>query len=416
MNIIACDQYETFGAIGAANPNHVTLAKLLSGYRELVNDLGGNPECLLDAAELRTSDLDDPLALIPVRAIGKLLEDSASQLGCPDFGLRIAERQTLEAVMHPLDRLFRTAPTVRDALECCSRHIAAFNSGLVMEVDGQGLNEDDIDSDALCGQEHHNLHMVDFKLLNGLSLFPQFLEQLLLLTHKCIVDLSAGFAKSRMIWFSHLAIGPPVAYARRFNTVIRFGQEYDAILFSENDLGAAIAGSDEELFATEARLAAQRFPAREREIDAQVGQAIFQALTRSEECNRQNIAQKLGFHERTLNRHLYKKRTSFEAIRDEVRRNLAYRYLARADLSLSDIAGRLGYSELAVLSRCCQRWFGSSPRQLRQSLLSVRLQNDAGASLRPIASVQPQNGRMTEVPSDWPRSLSPRGRQPISML
>ena len=40
MNYIACNQYRPIEPISADGPNHVTLAKLLSGYRELVTDLG----------------------------------------------------------------------------------------------------------------------------------------------------------------------------------------------------------------------------------------------------------------------------------------------------------------------------------------------------------------------------------------
>ena len=101
---------------------------------------------------------------------------------------------------------------------------------------------------------------------------------------------------------------------------------------------------------------------------------------------------------------------------DEVRRNLAYRYLARADLTLSDIAGRLGYSELAVLSRCCQRWFGSSPRQLRQSLVAARLNADAGGKLRPAKSARPPHDRLPELKPRWPSGAEFGARQPISML
>lgn len=357
---------------GADRASHVTHASLLSGYRELVIDLGGNPELLLASAGLCEAEIREPLAQVPVRSIGQLLEDTATALGCPDFGLRMAERQSMEAVMKPLDRLIQTAPTVRDALEHCCRHVGAYNSGLAMEIASHDADSCDFDCGDFGGTEPAGLYMVDFKLLNGLSLYPQFIEQLILHSHKSIAWLSAGFAHSRMILFSHLNIAAPVDYTRRFNTVVRFGQEYDAILLNEEDLETRITGADAKLFAWEAELAAMRFPARERDIETKVRQAIFQALTRSDECSRHNIARLLGFQERTLNRHLYKKGTSFEAIRDEVRRDLACRYLARADLSLSDVAGRLGYSELAVLSRCCQRWFGAPPRQLRQSLLASR--------------------------------------------
>jgi AraC-like DNA-binding protein len=418
MNYMASINLQPLRAASAEDQNHVLLAKLLSGYCELVIELGGQPDALLAGVGLTKSELEQPFAMVSLRATGQLLEDSATMLGSPDFGLRLAERQSIEAIMQPLDRLFRTAPTVRDALEYCSRHIGVFNSGLIMEVDGQGIVWPDGESQDLGGKAMGGLHMVDFKLLDGLSLFPQLMEHLLLLTHKSIVWLSAGFARSRAIWFSHLNISAPVVYARHFNTVVKFGQEYDAIHLSDADLATKIAGCDAELFASEARLAAERFPAREQEIDVRVRLAILRALTRSEDCNRHNISRLLGFQERTLNRHLYKKGTSFEAIRDEVRRNLAFRYLARADLSLCEIAGRLGYSELAVLSRCCRRWFGMPPRQLRQDLLPAQAAIVSDGDVRLIQAAR----RFMEPPGARPLmgksagSPSARRDQPMSML
>jgi AraC-like DNA-binding protein len=418
MNYMASINLQPLRVASAANENHVLLAKLLSGYCELVTELGGQPDALLAGVKLTKSELEQPFAMVSLRATGQLLEASATTLGCPDFGLRLAERQSIEAIMQPLDRLFRTAPTVRDALEYCSRHIGVFNSGLLMEVDGQDIVWPDGESQGPSGKAMGGLHLVDFKLLDGLSLFPQFMEHLLLLTHKSIVWLSAGFAKSRAIWFSHLNISAPVVYARHFNTVVKFGQEYDSIHLSDADLATKIAGCDAELFASEARLAAERFPARDQEIDVRVRLAILRALTRSEDCNRHNIARLLGFQERTLNRHLYKKGTSFESIRDEVRRNLAFRYLARADLSLCEIAGRLGYSELAVLSRCCRRWFGMPPRQLRQDLLPAQAAIISNGDVRLIQAAR----RFMEPPGARPlmgksaSSPSVRRVQPMSML
>jgi AraC-like DNA-binding protein len=333
-----------------------TLARLLSGFTDLVCELGGNPDLLLEDVGIPAGTLGDLSGRIPVCALGELLEHSAAALGCPDFGMRLAERQASETVMQPLDRLFRAAPTIGDVLACCVRHIGAFNSGLIMELDEPSAS---------------GLRLLDFKLVAGLSLFPQLMEQLLLLTHNSVIWLSAGFARSRTVWLSHLNIAPPVAYARRFNTVVKFGQENDGIFFAEADLLVRVAECNTERFALEAKAVAERFPTRQ-DITTKVRQTVFKLLTQSDSCTRQNVARLLGYQERTLNRRLSKGGTSFETIRDEVRRSLAYRYLARADLPLTEIAGRLGYSELAVLSRCCRRWFGSSPRQLRQYLLTEK--------------------------------------------
>ena len=73
-------------------------------------------------------------------------------------------------------------------------------------------------------------------------------------------------------------------------------------------------------------------------------------------------------HPRTLQRHLREHSTSFEEIKDEVRREAAYRYLSQSSVTLTRVTALLGYSEPSVLSRSCQRWFASSPRQMRQKL------------------------------------------------
>lgn len=360
---------------GAAAPKeYASHAKVLSGYRELVRELGGQPDSLLEDVGIAPPAIEHPSATVPMRALGRLLEDTAARLGCPDLGLRLAERQSMLAIMQPLDRLFCTAPTIRDSLLVSVRHMSAFNSGLVMQIDDTPID---------------GLHLVDFKLLDGLALFPQLIEQLVLLTHNSVAWLSAGFAQSRKVWFTHLGISSPVTYARRFNAVVEFGQEYDGLFLRDGDLKARIADCNADLFASEMRRVEQRFPTRHAEIDLRVRQTIFRILTQADDCNRQNIAQHLGFQERTLNRRLAKRGTSFEAIRDEVRRDLAFRYLARADLPLTEIAGRLGYSELAVLSRCCQRWFGTSPRRLRLDLLSREQRPSRNAAqLMPFTAVR----------------------------
>jgi AraC-like DNA-binding protein len=336
---------------------HVALANLLLGFTSVVCELGGSPGPLLEDAGIDPSVLSDSMAMIPLVSLGQLLEDSANSLGCSDIGLRLAERTSMEEIMAPLDRLFCAAPSVGDAFECSIRHMDAFNSGLVMDLDRNWSADKGF------------LH---FQLIDGLALYPQLMEQLVLLTHESALFLSGGFARSRAVWFSHLAISQPATYARRFNTVVKFGKEYDGLFFSPTDLASPVIVGDKNHFEEEARIIAQRFPVQCKGIELVVRQAIVRVLSEYDDCTRENIAALLAIQERTLNRRLSKAGTSFEAIRDKVRRDLAFRYLARDDISLTEIASRLGYSELAVLSRSCRRWFGAAPRQFRSKLVSLR--------------------------------------------
>jgi AraC-like DNA-binding protein len=71
-------------------------------------------------------------------------------------------------------------------------------------------------------------------------------------------------------------------------------------------------------------------------------------------------------HPRTLQRRLSEERATFEAILDDVRRQLARHYLTTTDMPLSQVAGLLGLSEQSALTRCCRRWWGRTPTAVRK--------------------------------------------------
>ncbi len=71
-------------------------AQSLRGYQELVGDLGGNPTRLLRQAGIDPAALNRLTAFIGFEALTELLERSAAELHCPDFGLRLAQRQDMK--------------------------------------------------------------------------------------------------------------------------------------------------------------------------------------------------------------------------------------------------------------------------------------------------------------------------------
>ena len=67
----------------------------LRGYRELVAELGGDPVRLLRAAKIKSTAFDEHASFIRFGAAVDLLERSARDLACADFGLRLAARQDI---------------------------------------------------------------------------------------------------------------------------------------------------------------------------------------------------------------------------------------------------------------------------------------------------------------------------------
>jgi AraC-like DNA-binding protein len=77
------------------------------------------------------------------------------------------------------------------------------------------------------------------------------------------------------------------------------------------------------------------------------------------------VTAQLGMGGRTLSRRLASEGHSFSRILDGLRSALARRYLAESDMSISEVAWLLGYSEVANFTHAFRRWTGTNPRTER---------------------------------------------------
>ncbi len=77
------------------------------------------------------------------------------------------------------------------------------------------------------------------------------------------------------------------------------------------------------------------------------------------------IADEMHMSSRTIQRMLNKEDTTFAALLDEVRINLAKQFLSDVRTDLTEIAFLLGFSELSTFSRAFKRLTGQSPSQYR---------------------------------------------------
>jgi AraC-like DNA-binding protein len=77
------------------------------------------------------------------------------------------------------------------------------------------------------------------------------------------------------------------------------------------------------------------------------------------------VAARLGVSIRTLERRLARENISFVEVLDELRFELAKRYLQEPNLPISEIAWLLGYADPSAFTHSFRRWTGKSPTQLR---------------------------------------------------
>lgn len=101
-------------------------------------------------------------------------------------------------------------------------------------------------------------------------------------------------------------------------------------------------------------------------IAAYAEEAISRRLGRAPvDCD--SIAVELNFSPRSFRRRLMEEGTSFRHLLQEARQARAKNLLQAADLPLSTIAERLGYSDTAAFSRAFKEWTRISPRRYSRS-------------------------------------------------
>jgi AraC-like DNA-binding protein len=78
------------------------------------------------------------------------------------------------------------------------------------------------------------------------------------------------------------------------------------------------------------------------------------------------VAGWLACEERTLRRRLTEEQTSFRALKDEIRSEVAIQQLRHTANSISDIAQALGFSDAANFRKAFMRWTGRYPSDYRR--------------------------------------------------
>ena len=103
------------------------------------------------------------------------------------------------------------------------------------------------------------------------------------------------------------------------------------------------------------------------DIVQQIQSAIFENLP-SGNVTDNLIARELNLSERSLQRKLKEKGTTFRNELDSVREMAAIQYIKNPMNTMSDIAFLLGFSEQSAFSRAFKKWTGTSPMKYRNSL------------------------------------------------
>ncbi len=80
----------------------------------------------------------------------------------------------------------------------------------------------------------------------------------------------------------------------------------------------------------------------------------------------ETIATRLNMSPQTLRRRLREENTSFQEIKDNLRRDVAIYHLTRRDYAINEIAHRVGFTEPSTFHRAFKKWTGLTPGAYRE--------------------------------------------------
>jgi AraC-like DNA-binding protein len=96
----------------------------------------------------------------------------------------------------------------------------------------------------------------------------------------------------------------------------------------------------------------------------------------SERPSFESVAKRLSTTQRTLRRQLRTEHTSFRELLDELRMQLAIKYLRDTDMTSEDIAVAIGFSDAANFRHAFRRWTAESPSEFKSAKPAIRLPFD----------------------------------------
>lgn len=254
-----------------------------------------------------------------------------------------------------LGYLILNAPTVRESVDCLLRY-------LCLQVDAVEATY----------EEGGGIGWLTWRYAEAFvaprRVFTEFALGLLVLRMRALVG--ADWTPIS-VEFEHRLPPCQQAYEGLFGSRLEFDRPVNRLSFSAATLRQRIPEADQRLYEILRKSADREIVELDKtETDDLVSQ-VRRTIRRNLELGKADLestAAALQLQPRRLQWRLSQNNTSFEAELNGVRHRLAVHYLRETDVSVTDIAFLLAFSEISAFTRAAHRWFAMSPTAYRLKL------------------------------------------------
>ena len=320
---------------------------------------GSGPEALLAASNI---DIADPASRIPVADYAALYNLLNRQLDDEGFGL-FAQPMRVGSFEF-LCRGCLSAPTLAEALQRASRFLHVVLPDLAVSVRRSHEHAELVISETrkLAEQPDDPGRIFAFewllRLLHGLACW---------LAGRGIALDSVIFPYRKPAHFADYAL--IFTADSRFAPTVPGGNGTLVAAFNANLLDLPVRRDEAALnrFLDGAPGKITTLYRRDREMVTRIRDLLRAALP--DTLSLDAVAERLYLSPRSVHRRLEEEGSSFRAIKDALRRDMALARLAKTDDAIARIAADLGYADTSAFYRACVEWTGMAPLHYRQQLV-----------------------------------------------
>jgi AraC-like DNA-binding protein len=304
---------------------------------------------LLRRAGLTPEQVAEPEERLSVRSQIALLNEAAIALKDDFLGFTLA-RDFDPREVGLLYYVMASSRTLGDALKRIARYSRITNEALVFGY--QEGNRLLIDLSYSGVPRHSDRHQIEFCMFGALRICRALTGEKLVPQHFSI---------------SHYRSEGTSEMARFVGTKVEFGTDADEFALDLNARELPLIHADNylnDLLLRYCEAALAKRTGDRSELRTKVENTISSVLPH-ERVRVEHVARSLGMSKRTLARKLADEGLNFSEILQNLRRDLAVRYLNDRKLHVSKIAWLLGFHEVSAFTHAFKRWTGKTPREMR---------------------------------------------------
>lgn len=334
------------------------LASWVRSIAQTARGYGVDPEEIMRRAYMNTSLLSVPDARYPAMSVRTFWEQVIRACGDNLFGLRCGQEMQVSA-LHGLGLAIITSHSLAQVLDLitiyCKVISTTMDIALMHDKYGTRLNI-------------RTLHGTERNSSATLALIALIARQANSLAQRQVTPL-----------YVHLNYdGWNDEEMRRlrdhFGCPVIASQEYEnGIAFAYNDIIEPYASANAVLREANERVVKNYLAKVHRNsYRVRVEEEIHRLLEEGERIKIETVASALSISPRTLQRRLEGEGTLFADVVERYRKQLAHDALAHTQMSITEIAYSVGFSELSNFSRKCYQWFGASPMTYRKRIQQLQ--------------------------------------------